>query len=453
LFFLSQSLFILVVVYSLTGTTESKNRDKVLQIIPANQEQADHVRKLSEVLLLDQWKHQVPDRTHPLEELHIFVPADSLQEVENSLREQSILFKILIENVQEFLEIQMSTHHSRHSRATNDYIYTKYHPMDEVYLWMEQIREQYGEVVTKHFLGMTYENREIYYLKIGKQSDKPKKIIWMDCGIHAREWISPAFCQWFVKEILNHYKSDPMISLFLQDIDFYVLPVLNIDGYIYSWTNERLWRKSRSPSSKETCPCVGTDLNRNFPAEWCSVGASRNCCSQLYCGAGPASEPEVKAVVDFVGSRLADILCFLTIHSYGQLILTPYGYTKNASSNHDEMMRVAKASALALKEKYGTEYKVGPSSWILYESSGSSRDWARYVGIEFSYTFELRDNGTYGFILPPEQIQPTCEETMAGVMTIIKLMHEKHFPNTAPTPVTVGATVLLSCSLSMVHAL
>lgn len=26
-------------------------------------------------------------------------------------------------------------------------------------------------------------------------------MVWMDCGIHAREWIAPAFCQWFVKEV------------------------------------------------------------------------------------------------------------------------------------------------------------------------------------------------------------------------------------------------------------
>ena len=38
-------------------------------------------------------------------------------------------------------------------------------------------------------------------LQISQPSDNPKKIIWMDCGIHAREWIAPAFCQWFVKEV------------------------------------------------------------------------------------------------------------------------------------------------------------------------------------------------------------------------------------------------------------
>lgn len=37
--------------------------------------------------------------------------------------------------------------------------------------------------------------------QIGLESEKRKKAIWMDCGIHAREWIAPAFCQYFVKQV------------------------------------------------------------------------------------------------------------------------------------------------------------------------------------------------------------------------------------------------------------
>lgn len=59
-------------------------------------------------------------------------------------------------------------------------------------------------------------------------------------------------------------------------------------------------------------------------------------------------------------------------------------------------------------------------------SSGSSRDWARDIGIPFSYTFELRDNGTYGFVLPETQIQPTCEETMEAVLSILDDMYAKY---------------------------
>ncbi|KAL7865497.1 hypothetical protein SRHO_G00107440 [Serrasalmus rhombeus] len=71
-------------------------------------------------------------------------------------------------------------------------------------------------------------------------SGRQKKAVWMDCGIHAREWIAPAFCQWFVKEILQTYRTDEKMKQMVQNLDFYVTPVLNIDGYIYTWINESM---------------------------------------------------------------------------------------------------------------------------------------------------------------------------------------------------------------------
>ncbi|XP_051839648.1 carboxypeptidase O isoform X1 [Antechinus flavipes] len=306
-----------------------------------------------------------------------------------------------------------------------NYDYKKYHPIEEIYKWMSQIEEKYSEVVTQHFLGMTYEARPMYYLKISEPTSTLKKIFWMDCGIHAREWITPAFCQWFVKEILQNYKTDPRISRFLRKVDFYILPILNIDGYVYSWTKDRLWRKSRSSHNNGTC--FGTDLNRNFNISWCSVGASKNCSHQTFCGTGPVSEPETKAVSSFIEDKKDSILCYLAIHSHGQLILTPYSFTKTKPSNYDELIRIGQKAAKELKAKHGSNYKVGSTSDMLYFTSGNSRDWAYHIGIPFAYIFELRDNGTYKFTLPEDQIQPTCEETMAAVLSICDDIYEREW--------------------------
>ncbi|XP_008576764.1 PREDICTED: carboxypeptidase O, partial [Galeopterus variegatus] len=319
-------------------------------------------------------------------------------------------------------------------KSLETYSYNKFHPMKEIYQWMKQISEKYTEVVTQHLLGMTYEDRPMYYLKISQPSNNSKKIIWIDCGIHAREWIAPAFCQWFVKEILQNYKMNSRISRFLGKLDFCVLPVLNIDGYVYTWTTDRFWRKSRSSHNNGTC--FGTDLNRNFNASWCTVGASKNCQDITFCGTGPVSEPETKAVTSFVESRKEDILCYLTIHSYGQFILTPYGYTKNKTSNHEELIRVGQKAANALKAKHGTNYTVGATSHVLYDVSGSSKDWAQGIGIPFSFTFELRDRGLYRFLMPEAQIQPVCEETMEAVLSILDDVYEKYWPSNSTGKVT-----------------
>ncbi|NWR72365.1 CBPO Carboxypeptidase, partial [Centropus unirufus] len=384
--------------------------DQVLHVVPDTYQQVQHLQHLCSTLLLDLWKPLLPEDIWAGEDVHIRVPAPLVQEAKDSLDQHMISYKVLIPDVQELVEQSMPNERSSNRQTPEGYVYTQYHAMEEIYQWMTEIQKSNSELVTRHYLGKTAENRSMYYLQISQPSDKTKKIIWMDCGIHAREWISPAFCQWFVKEILQNYKSDPRIKRFLENLDLYVLPVLNIDGYIYSWEKERLWRKNRSPHMNGTC--YGTDLNRNFNSSWGSVGVSYNCSSEIFCGSGPESEPETRAVAQFIERKKSDILCYLTIHSYGQYILTPYGSTTNPPSNSKELMDVGEKAAAALMEKYGTSYQVGSTSLILYSNSGSSRDWAHTIGIPFSYTFELRDKGTHGFVLPPAQIQPTCEETM-----------------------------------------
>ncbi|KAG8432748.1 hypothetical protein GDO86_017115 [Hymenochirus boettgeri] len=310
-----------------------------------------------------------------------------------------------------------------------EYNYTRYHPINEIYDWMDSLANDHSDILTQYTLGLTSESRPMQYLKISQSSGNQKKIVWIDCGIHAREWIAPAFCQWFVKEIVQNYQHDYKTRKILQNLDLYVLPVLNVDGYIYSWTTERLWRKNRSQYGNGTC--YGVDLNRNYNASWCTLRSSRNCSSNFFCGSSPVSEPETKAVVDFVESRKSDIVCFLSIHSYSQLVLSAYGYSSELPRNYNETFKVAQMAAMAMKNIHGTNYRAGQFSRILYEASGTSQDWAHGLGIDFSYTLELRDNGSYKFILPEDQIQPTCEETMAGVMTIVEYVHDKYFPNQA----------------------
>ncbi|KAI2668789.1 Carboxypeptidase O [Labeo rohita] len=319
------------------------------------------------------------------------------------------------------------------------YDYTKYHTMDEISAWMNQMEKENPDVVSSMIYGQTYEKRNITLLKIGFTSATPKKAVWMDCGIHAREWIAPAFCQHFVKEILGSYQTDPKVKMLFENLDFYITPVLNMDGYIYSWKDNttRLWRKSRSPGTGD-CTCIGTDLNRNFNANWGMVGISRNCCSAVYNGPTPLSEPEAQAVTDFLVAHQNKLLCYLTIHSYGQQILVPYGHPNISAPNYDELMKVGRAAANAIKAVHGKSYKVGTPPDILYAFSGGSCDFARLTGIPYSFTFELRDEGKFSFILPEDQIQPTCEEVYQGAMSIINYIHDKNFRGSA---ITVTATL------------
>lgn len=315
--------------------------------------------------------------------------------------------------------------------TTLQYDYTKYHPISEISAWMGQIVEENPGVVTSSVFGQTFEGRNMTFLKISvNPGGKQKKAVWIDCGIHAREWIAPAFCQWFVKEILRTFKTDDKLNKMVQNLDFYVMPVFNIDGYVYSWINEttRLWRKSRS-APPDSCDCYGVDLNRNFDALWGTVGVSSDCCAFNYPGTAAVSEKESQALTAFLSNRTDEILCYFTIHSYGQQILLPYGHPHVSVPNYNELMEVGLASAKAMKSVHGMDYEVGSSAAILYPFSGNSQDWVRLIGIPFSFTFELRDKGEFAFELPEDQIQPVCEEVYVGVYHIIRYIHDKTFHN------------------------
>ncbi|XP_031137675.1 carboxypeptidase O-like isoform X2 [Sander lucioperca] len=338
--------------------------------------------------------------------------------------------------------------------STQGYDYSKYHSMDEIYRWMEDVKQGNPELVSSAVYGHTYEERNITLLKLGLENPegREKKVIWVDCGIHAREWIAPAFCQWFVKEIVNSYKTNKKLEQMLQNLDIYVTPVINVDGYIFTWANDstRLWRKSRSTPPPGSS-CYGVDLNRNFNANWGTVGVSFDSCANTYCGKSPGSEPEAQAVMDFVGKMVNQTLCFLTIHSAGQLILLPYGHPEISAPNYDELVSVGEAAAAKMKKVHGMGYTVGTSPQILYPNSGSSRDWARLIGIPFSYTFELRDKGEFSHLLPEEQIQPACEEAYAGALSIITYVHEKTFNSgTLPNASVFGVAIMIWSSVMAV---
>lgn len=60
---------------------------------------------------------------------------------------------------------------------------------------------------------------------------------------------------------------------------------------------------------------------------------------------------------------------------------------------------------------------------VCFLFAGASDDWAKGVAsIKYAYTIELRDRGTYGFLLPATQIVPTAREIWAGIRAIARLV-------------------------------
>ena len=118
----------------------------------------------------------------------------------------------------------------------------------------------------------------------------------------------------------------------MNTFDFWLVPVANPDGYVYSWTFDRMWRKNRSPNEK----CVGVDLNRNFDMGFNET--SRNSCSNSYGGREPEDQVETRTMIDLLSSNQHKIKSALFIHSFSQLWLSPSGVNGSLPAEYSEMV-------------------------------------------------------------------------------------------------------------------
>lgn len=131
-----------------------------------------------------------------------------------------------------------------------------------------------------------------------------------------------------------------------------------------------MWRKTRQPHP--TSDCIGVDGNRNFDTYWMSNnGASSNPCSETFAGQVAFSEPETKALADYLTSIRDKFSVYLSFHSYGQWLLSPYGHTEDEfPQNYDHLQEIGSAFTTAIGNlPYGTQYVSGSTAYALCRSS------------------------------------------------------------------------------------
>jgi murein tripeptide amidase MpaA len=256
-------------------------------------------------------------------------------------------------------------------------------------------------------------------VKISNGGGGSKPAIWIDGGMHAREWISPATATYIMYKLAKDSSARSLTDMF----DFYIVPVVNADGYEYTHTRDRLWRKTRSTGNGG---CTGVDPNRNWGFHWAESGSSRDPCSDIYHGPRAFSEPETANVANTILRLKNQLKLYLTFHAYSQMWLVPWGYAKyQKPSDYNELMRLGAHGKRALEQTYGTRYQLGTAPDLLYPAAGGSDDWAKgSAGIKYAYCLELRPSSQNpGFLLPASQITPTGEETFNGVAAMAQELY------------------------------
>ncbi|KAK0186252.1 peptidase M14 [Armillaria mellea] len=313
----------------------------------------------------------------------------------------------------------------------NTTFHNVYHPLYEIDDFVYQLAAQHPSIVSTIHLGHSGQGREMRGLKISsgqmgvqkteyrKGVDPSQKLGFVITGAqHAREWVATAAALYIAHALVANSSEKYSLSPLLDTYDFYIVPAPNPDGYDFTWESDRFWYKNRQimgPNAK----CVGLDMNRNWGYKWKSNAIDFkkpktpvDPCSHWFPGHRPFEAPEVNNLANFI-TTLPNLLAFVDLRSYGQMISSPYSYScKRVPKDAEDQIEAATGAAHALKLAHGTTFTIATLCESLYRAPGNIVDWmyAR-AGIKYSYAVHLRDTGTYGFSLPPRWIRPVGEET------------------------------------------
>lgn len=309
-------------------------------------------------------------------------------------------------------------------------LFTRYLTLDEIYTAMHQLADQNPRLVQILEIGRSIENRPIYALRLTREPrrarvyrDRPQVVI--NALQHAREWITPPVALYFAQRLVAEYPTHAYARDALDRLEVYVVPVVNPDGYVFTHTTNRLWRKNRRYIGRFfNQPVYGVDLNRNWSYGWGGTGSSGQPWSDTYRGSAPFSEPETYWLSRWMLS-LPTQRAHIDVHSYSQLILWPWGYTTDFAPFHTVFNRVGLAMQAAIESVHGQFYTAGPIATTIYVASGGMTDWVFGVRGALSFTYELRDTGQYGFLLPPEQILPNCEEVYPAFLELLRWAQQR----------------------------
>jgi hypothetical protein len=296
---------------------------------------------------------------------------------------------------------------------------SNYHNYAEMLADMQAVAAAHPSTVRLFEIGQSYEGRVIHAARVSNDAtDNLSEPGVFFVGLHhAREHLTVEV----VLGLLHHFaeSNNPDVQALVQSRQIYIVPNLNPDGgeYDIATGQYRFWRKNRQPNQGSSA--IGTDQNRNYSYKWgCCGGSSGNPSSDTYRGPSPFSTPEDTRLRDFVNAH-PNIGAAISYHSYGDLVLWPYGYTfQDVPSDMDPIDHDAFV-AIGTEMARTTGYTPQQSS-DLYITDGDFNDWMYGEKRMFGLTIELSGYG-HGFYPPDEFIPGEVQKNRAAAVYVASI--------------------------------
>ena len=264
----------------------------------------------------------------------------------------------------------------------------------------------------------------VQMIRIGAHRDGTKTGVLLYCQEHAREWATSLVCLETAERLLRNYGTDPETKQLLDNLDVFIIPVINADGAAYSRYDFTSQRKNmvnycdrfasndNDPLRRNTW---GVDINRNFSVGSVFdgyVGASATgCTGETFAGPGEFSEPESRNE-QWVQSEYPNIKFANNVHSYGGYFTWPPGAYKTvgretlpyASAGTNQFFDQTAAATLERIQSYRQTTvlpaRTGPVADVLYSAAGNSADEAYYTRGIIGYDFEIGVDRFTGAVRP-----------------------------------------------------
>ena len=286
-----------------------------------------------------------------------------------------------------------------------------YYTFDEVVRELDSMRLVYPTLITeKQSIGTSIQGRNLWMVKISDNPDQNEQEpdILYDGLHHAREPQSMMTILYFMYYLLENYGTDAEVTDLVNTRELYFVPVVNPDGYVYNQQTDPngggLWRKNRRNNGDGS---FGVDPNRNYGFQWGydNFGSSPFPSDETYRGTAPFSEPENQAIRDFCNSH--NIQLCLSYHSYGDLLIYPYGYNDRVTPDSLTFIDLASNMTQFNGYDYGT-----PGQTVGYTVNGSSDDWMYGEQITKPKIFSMTPEVGPWFWPSPSEIYPLAQENL-----------------------------------------
>jgi hypothetical protein len=307
-----------------------------------------------------------------------------------------------------------------------------YHTISEMENILVNLNNNFSNISRLFSLGQTYEGRDIWCLEIsdnpGVDEGEPGVLF---TGVHhAREWPTMEICLKIANELTSNYGVDENISNIVDNRRIWIVVCVNPDGYYYDhdlYNGNRWWRKNRFYFPE--FGTYGVDLNRNYAGSsngdilgmWGSTGMSHNPSNELFCGINPFTEIETQSIRNLIIDN--DICAVISWHTYGELVMWPWGYSEDVQAPDDNYLsEVGAGIAIRITSQDGNGIYTPTQAAGLYPTTGDTVDWVYgyghyVVGRQiFPFTIEACDS----FHPSPEFLEQVCKENYDGALYLLQ---------------------------------